>query len=83
MKTDAAGGLFRRVHELADGFKEGGDVVIVALDATFQFDEFNGELAVRAEQFAQFDERAHDLNAGLDGDRAPIIVTWIGEIQME
>jgi hypothetical protein len=46
--------LFRhgRTHELANGFEEGTDGVVMTFDAFFQFGELGNELDVAAEDLA-------------------------------
>lgn len=70
METDALWRRAGRLHQLADGFEECGDFVVVLAEAFFEFEEFESELVLRTEDFAELDECADDLNAGLDSDGA-------------
>ncbi len=58
-------------HELADGFKEGTDGGIVALEALFQIGQFACKLFVEGQRLAQADEGPHDRDVDLNGLFAP------------
>jgi hypothetical protein len=51
---------WRRHHQLADGIKEVGDGLIVALQLAFQFPELRHQF-LASEHFAQAHEGVHDL----------------------
>lgn len=70
MEADTTDGLGGKGRELADGFEERGDFLVVIAEAFFEFEEFEGELVLRAEKFAELHERANDLNAGVNGNGA-------------
>jgi hypothetical protein len=63
----------RRVHQLSDGREHSGDGIVVGgellLDARFELIEAPGEILVRAQEFAQLNEGAHDVDPHLDGAR--------------
>ena len=46
MKTDAAAGLSRRLHQLADGFEDCSDFVVVLAETFFEFHKFEGQLVL-------------------------------------
>ena len=70
MKANAPGGSIWRLHQLADGFEDCRDFVVVFSEAFFEFQEFESQLVLRAEEFAELDEGAHDLDIHENGTLA-------------
>ena len=70
-KPNAAPLGLRRVHELTDGREHGGDRLVMRgelfLDACLELIEAASEILVRSEEFAELHERAHNVDAHLDG----------------
>jgi hypothetical protein len=60
----------RGSHKLTDGFEEGTNGGVVALDAVFQFSQLAGKLSVGGEGLAELHESAHDGDVDLDGTPA-------------
>jgi hypothetical protein len=60
-----------RGHQLADGFEQRADGLVVALDFTLQFGEFGRQVPVQSQRLAQTHESAHD--GDVDLDRPPAV----------
>jgi hypothetical protein len=73
----------RRVHQLSDGREHGGDGIVVGgellLDACFELIEAPGQILVRAQEFSQLHEGAHDVDPQ-DGGANPVFYSGDGAL---
>ena len=70
MKTDAPPGRVRRSHELADGFEDGLNLLVVRSHTVFELGELVGQLLVSREDSSETDKGTYDKDAHLFGTRA-------------
>jgi hypothetical protein len=60
----------RRFHQLADGFEDNLEFLVVLAELVFELFQLAGKVFVGGQQLAQADEGAHDGDVDLDGAAA-------------
>ena len=65
LQSRCASLVLRGVHQLADGFKQRGNILIVGFNPILQLRQFSCQLLVRSERFPQLHEGAHNEKQSL------------------